>query len=160
MLDSVISLLLEKSLDGRAKSAESSMLREALRERLAREVRLNLAMWDLPATKPQPEIFASLVCIEAFDAICTLNLPLRLILNQDGLSISARRYIEAEAAKEKSDSRFKQWTADINNEVVLVERIWHRLRVLRYRQNLNGSFGNLEYLMHLHRALLLTLQPG
>lgn len=51
MLDTIIAVLIEKGLDGKAKSTESALLRDALRERLAREVRLKLALWSLMREK-------------------------------------------------------------------------------------------------------------
>ena len=152
MLDAIIAVLIENGLDGKAKTTESALLRESLRERLAREVRLNLALWSLPASKPRPDAFATMVSRDAFDAVCTLNLPLRLILDADKLSDDARALLDNGSNGNPPDARFKQWTAGIRSEVILVERIWHRLRVLQYRQDLDGSLGNLEYLMHLHRA--------
>lgn len=94
MLDAIIAVLIEKGLDGKTKSTESALLRESLRERLAREVRLNLALWNLPASKPRPEAFAAMVSRDAFDVVCTLNLPLRLILDADALSPEARELLD------------------------------------------------------------------
>lgn len=159
MLDTIISVLIQKGFDGKEKSYESALLRDSLRERLAREVRLNLAMWDLPASKPRPQAFAAMVSRDAFDSVCMLNLPLRLILDASGLATDAKALLEAGPPSDSSDARFKLWAVGITNEIILVERIWHRLCVLKYRQNLDGSLGNLEYLMHLHRALELTLVP-
>lgn len=148
----IISVLIEKGIDGWEKSKEAELLRDSLRERLSREVRFNLAIWNLPATKPQPEAFAAMMSSEAFNAVCTLNLPLRLILDPNSLDAKAKQIMD-----EHPDGNFKNWTDGISNEVTLVERIWHRLKVLQYRQDLDGSLGNLEYLMHLHRVLHATL---
>ncbi|KGE03822.1 hypothetical protein [Pseudohaliea rubra] len=157
MLDTIIAVLIEKGLDGKAKSSESALLRDTLRERSAREVRLNLALWKLPASKPRPHAFAAMVSSDAFDAVCTLNLPLRSILDVNELAAEAKDLLEAGPEGERLDTRFKQWAAGITNEVILVERIWHRLRVLQCRQDLDGSLGNLDHLMHLHRALEMRL---
>lgn len=55
MLDTIIATLIEKRLDGKANSTEGALLRDALREHLARNVRINLALWNLPASKPRPQ---------------------------------------------------------------------------------------------------------
>lgn len=159
MFDAIIAALIEKGIDVKNKTQESELLRTAVRERLGREVRLNLAMWNLPAARPRPKVFAAMVSMEAIEAVCMLNLPLRIVLDEESLSITARKFLDTGGEGDSSDGNFRRWAAGITSEVILVERIWHRLRVLKFRQVLDGSLGNLAYLMHLHRAMEITLQP-
>lgn len=70
MLDAIIAVLIEKGLDGKPKPAESALLRDTLPERLAREVKLNLTLWNLPASKPRPQSFAAMFSRDASDAYC------------------------------------------------------------------------------------------
>lgn len=85
-----------------------------------------------------------MVSRDAFDAVCTLNLSLRLILLANRLAAEAKALLEAGPEGDRSDARVKQGPAGITNEMILVEPIWHRLRVLQYRQDLDGSLGNLD----------------
>ena len=160
MIDNIIAILIEKGWDTKTRSAQSRLLRDALRERLAREVRLNLAVWDLCKGKSSQKDIADLLSMEALGSLCSLNLPLRVILDDVSLPLKAKALLKGENRKALIDARFKRWSASIVSEVDLVERSWHRMHVLKSRKNVDGEVGNLDYLFHLLRALEIALKHG
>jgi hypothetical protein len=158
MLEAIVINLIDKisgkTWDQIASSNQTRLLREVVHERILRELRLNIAVWQLFREKAEPGIVAKLISVAAFNEVSSLSVPLRLLFNTNSLSKSARDLLIDGG---KIDGRYKKWSAGIDNEIDLIERIWHRLRVLEARQQLKGSLGNMEYLMHLHRVLVMAL---
>ncbi|MDD2546294.1 MAG: hypothetical protein PHI55_08435 [Burkholderiaceae bacterium] len=155
MAPALISLGLEKW--GTAK--EARLLRAAIRDRLHREVKLNLEVWKLYDKAEQPAIdLADLVSVAAFNEVCSLNLPLWAVLaDRPALSPTVQGHLQ-QTGNAQRNGNYVRLTADIATEIDLIERIWHRLRVLKARHSLDGSLGDCAYLMHLHAALDLHLR--
>jgi len=137
-----------------SKTQEASLVRCAARDRLQRELRLNLEVWKLTRRSASSEQLAELLSMDAFDEVMSLSAPLKVLFLKNALSAKAIEYL----LRDNIDKRFKKWSANINNEVELVERTWYRLRVLKVRRKINGSVGSLAYLMHLHEALDIALK--
>lgn len=159
LLSGLIGTIFSKGLDYWNGSREARLVKLALRDRLHREVRLNLEIWklfDQRKNKPTPEFLASLLSIKAFDEVCTLNFPLSELLGTERLSPNVCRHLQLEG-KTNANKRVRQRVKSISTEVDLIERIWHRLHILKERQQLGGSLGDNDYLKHLLVCLDISL---
>lgn len=162
LLSGLIGTIFSKGLDHWNGSREARLVKLALRDRLHREVRLNLEIWklfDQRKNKPTPEVLASLLSVKAFDEICTLNFPLSELLGAECLPSDVSRHLQLEG-KPNANKKFKQRVKSITSEVDLIERIWHRLHILKARQQLSGSLGDIDYLKHLLVGLDIALSES
>ena len=96
--------------------------------------------------------------MDALGSLCSLNLPLKVVLDEARLAPKVKALLQGENRNASIDARFKRWSASIETEVDLVERIWHRMHVLKSRRKVGGEVGNLDYLFHLVRALDASLK--
>ena len=151
-LSGIVSTIASLSAERWARSTEVRFLRDALRERLHREVRLNLELYEILSDEGQLPRFDELMYADAFREVSLLNLPLSRILGSDPLPTEVRDLLLQKAAV-TPHGNFVNWSQNIHSEIDLIERVWHRMRVLRIRARIDGSLGNLEYLHHLLRAL-------
>lgn len=152
---SLLSSLITKTWDQLADTHQFRQLREAARERLLRDTALNVEVWNICADVPDKQMVVDAFNINAFNEMAGQDVPLRLFLRAKDLPQAAINYLRN---TETPDARYRVWTAEIHTEVELFERLWHRLRVLKVRSTVLGTHGNLDYLMHLHRALALSLK--
>lgn len=159
-ISGLLGTLFSKGIQHWSASKEASLLKAALRDRLHREVRLNLEVWKLfesSKDKPEPSKLADLLSMDAFREVCTLNLPLSELMADEDLPEKAQQLLQQKGV-DKPNKNYTNWARDIRTEVDLIERIWHRLHVLKVRQQLGGALGDGAYLIHLHRVLAMSLQ--
>ena len=154
MLENLVMLALQKGWDSLEKGSEAKKLRLAIRSRLARETRFNLEVFKGLDDPDKLSLVAAACSIEAIDEICSLNIPISLFFDGEELPEGVIEYLRGESV---SNGNFKKWTADIHNEVELVERVWHRLRILKVRYTQQVALGDLDYGRHLLQALLQSL---
>lgn len=141
------------------KRVEFKRFREAVVDRLGRELRLNLELWDLSQGRLGKDVdWSRLITSNAFDELFRLPVPLRLVLNDHkSLSDVAVKYLQGGSLR---DTRYATWAKNITTEVDLAERIWHRMRALTVRQELGWLPGSAEYLVFLQRAMLMHLKES
>lgn len=157
LLSGIVSTIASLGAEQWRRSSEVGFLRDALRERLHREVRLNLELYEILSEEEQLPRFDELMSADAFLEVCSLNLPLSRILGSDPLPTEVRDLLLQKGAA-TPNGNFVNWSQNIQCEIELIERVWHRMRVLRIRGRIDGSLGNLEYLRHLLRALDASLR--
>ena len=160
VLSGLVPTLFAKGLERWSSTKEAEWFKAAIRNRLLREVRLNLEIWklfDRPKEIPDPSKLAELLSIQAFNEVCTLSLPLSELMGSEPLGADVLRYLRMEEHPNPNKS-YQNWVKTIETEVDLIERIWHRLHVLKARHQLGGELGDNAYLMHLLRGLDMSLK--
>lgn len=159
LFSGVTTKLVGLGLEKWGSAKEARLLRAAIRDRLHRDVKLNLEVWKLYEKSEDPATaLADLISVTAFNEVCSLNLPLWAVLSDmPALSRNVQDHMQQNNVAHPNGN-YSRWTADIHTEIDLIERIWHRLRVLKARCSLDGSLGDCAYLMHLHTALDLHLR--
>lgn len=157
LFSGVFSNLISKGLETWSEAKETELLRAAIRSRLHREVKLNLEIWKLVRKEAENVVLADLVSSDAFSEICSLNLPLDALLGRDPLPLEVFQLLQ-QYQNTSANQNYINWAKEIQTEIDLIERIWHRLRVLKVRKELNGSMGDTGYLFHLHAALEICLR--
>jgi len=147
--------LLSQGWDDLHKAVEFKRFREAVVDRLGRELRLNLELWGLSQGRLEKDVdWSRLVTSSAFDELFQLPIPIRMVLNES-LNEATLEYLRAASVR---NSRHASWAQNIKTEVDLAERIWHRMRALTVRQNLGWLPGSVAYLVFLQQAMLMQLK--
>lgn len=154
MIEKLVLLALEKGWGAIERGSDAAKLRLAIRARLARELRFNLELMKSLDNESDCLPFIENCRFDALNQICSLTTPLSLFFSEPGRSIKLNEYLKATAADNR---KYAQWTKDIESEVDLVERIWHRASILKVRLSNGHSLGDLGYLRHLMQALFQSL---
>ena len=138
--------------------SKSKLFRAAIRDRLRREVRFNLEVFELLNEKKFPvESILAAMEFSAISELFHLPIPVQKILNSHGLHDSAKAVLEQQYAI-KQNKKHIAWAKTINNECELLERIWQRIAVLRVRTTKEVGQGDVPYLLRLMHAFEATLR--
>lgn len=155
MIERLLMFSLEKGWGALEKGANTKKLRQAVRARLARETRFNLELWQLSHKKMGKSLFAEGCRLDAIEEVCSLSVPISLFFDDNGLNKDAASLLVGDTV---TNENYKKWAAEISNEVDLIERVWHRLQLLKIRHAQAVPLGDVRYACHLLRGLDKSLR--
>ena len=147
IIDKIVEAVIELGYEGYKTSKETKLLRLIVKENIKRELNSNLALLDevskVDRTTPIKadeikRILISELTFDEFETYCKLHLPLSLLL-------------PSVLDHKNTPKKYKSRIIDIEYESDLVERIYHRLQILKVRANKDLELGDIKYI----RALIL-----
>lgn len=145
MLKPVIDNLFNTAMDEWKANDEFNNFRLSTRDRLRRESMLNA---ELLKEISNDESIINELSITTIQNIFDMPIPISKIFDNH-ISEESRIIL---------NSKFQRWTKNIIYESNLVERCWHRMRVLQIRnKNNNVTRTNVGYLIVLNKALAYSL---
>ena len=139
-LSPTLKLLFDYGFERFKSRKQVKTIRKVLSERLLREIKLNLEIFsDL---KDEEEIAIKAIDTSIIEAIFSQPIPLGLLFDNripDG---------DREDACQENQN-YRNWMQTILTEADLIERVWHRLAIAKFRQSNNISKGDIKYLKQL-----------
>jgi hypothetical protein len=161
MIGSILELIMplaqdaiKLGVDEVRKRADFKNLRLVLRERLHREVRLNVEIAEeLGIERPKAVLSLRTAAIEQlFDQ----PFPLRVLFDEE-FSLAARELI---VGKDRQNKTYERRIEGIKTEGDLIERLWIRVAVARLRAENGKSLGDVRYIERLFKGLEASLRGG
>jgi hypothetical protein len=158
-LDKMAEIFLNTGIDQLIKNKEFNRLREAINEKIEREIRFNQELLKEIVRRKTPDNLALVsrmteaLQTTAFDSIIESSIPLGAIFDNKDIC--------EDAWKDFWDNypypslNFFNWAKGISNETLLIERIYHRIKIIKVFSNLEISKGHqsLKYVMFLISAM-------
>lgn len=146
LANAAVTQVLKLGLDKWQTSKELRVLRQLLRERLAREMRFNVE-WHHIAPLNQQQI------IECYDTSTTQELfrqplPLSMLFPKE-----LDQNIIDNMPSNILGLNHKNWIRPLTNEAELIERFWHRYSVTMFKIRKKLGHGDLKYVMGLASLL-------
>jgi len=153
---------IEKGWDQVVKNKEFQRLQEAIRGRIARELRFNdeLLRTILKHRSPDDaELLRRLtesLHTSAFDAVCDAAVPLKIIVGQSNISKDDWKVIQEKFPYPSTN--YLKWASNICDSAMLTERIYHRSKIIKLFNSLDISKNqqSIKYVLFLIRAFFQT----
>jgi hypothetical protein len=130
--------------------ARSSLIRRALRAAILEELRFNLALLDEleRGQAPEPKLCCALRDFSKRDA------ERRLV---DIETLFTKRKLHERPRTENEN--YKRWSDELSSTPDLIERCYHRLRIVRFRAEHGLDPGDLGYVKYLLRWSVIRRDP-
>ena len=151
LVTEVLRSIVQHGADSHADSKELRMLRSVVRERLRRDMRYNAEL--LSEQKLDHNFRVLNLATDALDFVASQGVPLEIILNR---STSEKVLRSAAGDNAKHISHLLRLTT----EAELIERLIHRIRIVRLRAQCDVGLGDAAYLRKLIVAAHLSLSEG
>jgi hypothetical protein len=158
ILESVVGQFIGKGVEYLKGSIEFNRSKDAINERIARELRFNdeLLKAILKHKKEkEPELISHLtesLQTTAFDAISDSSIPLTLFFAESDI-----RQEDWKSIQEKfpyPSAIYSKWASTIGDPTMLIERIYHRMKIIKLFSTLDISKNqqSIKYVLFLIRA--------
>lgn len=152
---SLVPKLLVESLEVWSSRKEIKNLRVLARERLARELYLNLEiLQEIQRSKGDKAdkvatVLAPILTTEAFDRLVDTGLPLS-ILFEDRLPENIWEAVKLNKQEQK-------YVGNLTTSILLLERTYHRIKIYKLKVSVGIERSKLDYLSKLIRGSILIL---
>jgi len=158
ILDRVVEIFIKEGVKLLKENHEFSRLQEAISEKIARELRFNAELLDAilrnKNSKNQEFISALTESLKttAFDSLSDSSLPLTLFFGES--EIQSEDWLTIHEKFPYPSKNYVKWASTINNPSALIERIYHRTKIIKLFSliNISKNQQSIKYVLFLIKA--------
>jgi hypothetical protein len=154
LIGNALGIIVDKGMDHFMKSSELNLLKDAIAEKIRREMRFNnellgaIIEYQKKNDLEKVSRIIKVIDTSGFDSLDNSSIPLKAIFRDSKIEweIIYRDF--------KHGKGYRTWVKNIDNVPLLVERIYHRLKIIKAFENIGLLKGqsSLRYVIFLIRA--------
>lgn len=161
LLSRAVNLFISDGIRAFEKDRAANCLRESMAERINREIRFNYELLGVRKKKVLTDSTKIKTIIDstttsAFDAINDTGIPMTLISDK---KITENDWQSMHNKYKVHNKSYSRWTKNITSTSMLLERIYHRLKIVKILNSLDivKNEASIAYLSYLMRAYLIQV---